>query len=238
MKKILMIVVTGLVLFAASFGGSWYFLQTQSNGDETGDSTISEIEQAGQFPDPLASSSDNTSVVAFQPDDISVEAMLRIAGSIKNREEALEMQTKLLHQRQERLDVVMADLDREQTELQNMSSSIDQKLSRVDQLVNQVSQMQASREPEPTADDDVENSPSEKTRIANEKKIADLWKGMPPETTAGSIREFVNDGRIEQVARILLHLEQRDSAKILPALGDEKMISEIIREMLKIKAAK
>ncbi len=231
MKKMIMLGLTGLVLFGASAGGSWMFMQQNAETEddsenETGDpplaaSTSNQADQVDQLP--------------FQPDDISVNALIKMVSSIKSRESLLKSERSWIDQRKQRVDLALADLDREQQELQTLSSTIGAKLDRVQELVQRLEQQS------PADASDASNSPAGEGadslpyELENVKRLAELLQGLAPEAAAGTLKEFVNDGKMDLAALVMAQIETRNASKILGAVGDQRLIADLAKAILEIK---
>lgn len=241
MKKIMLLGITGVVIFAASASASW-FVFNQTKAPEDTESTAqansdSAPEPTAIKPETMNSSDDSQFQVAFKPEDVSVESLLRIVDSIKGREQALDSKQLLLNKREQRVNLALVDLEREQQEIENLNSGFDTRLERLQELVQQLEQME---NPEPSIDgEQTPGTPSGESANYDPKylkKLAEWLQGMPVESAAGSIKEFVNDGKIDLVSKIMVQIEDKNAAKLLAALQDEKLITEIAQAVLKAKS--
>jgi vacuolar-type H+-ATPase subunit I/STV1 len=254
MKKMIMIAVVGLVLFGASFAGS-YFLFGKPEPEPT---ELAEGEEAGEHGSPehakavadghgeadhgthKADNKPETLPVAFRPNEpLSVEAVLQLAGSIRDKEKVVGERMQIVEKQEERIKLLFEDLNRERTELTSMNERVEQQIARSEELLTRLKsereiltkQKEELEAKQPTAPKKVPlDDPEAEQTFAN---VASWFEKMNPEQAAANLKQMANDGQMELAANLLGRLEDRKIAEILEQIADPKLVTDIVNIVTK-----
>jgi len=238
MKKVMMLGMTGLILFAASAAGSWFLMRQQTAPDQTvaENETTPAANHAPTGSDRPSTSPSEPDRLAFQPDDVSVETLMRVVESMKTRQQALTDREQLVRQREERLKLVRDDLQREKKEIEELNISIENQFGTIQELVTQLESQPARSA---TVPGDADNkgdggTPGARTELnpRSLKRAAEMLKGLPEDKAADTFKYYVNSGKMDLAIRILEQMEQRDASKIIAAFEDDALRNEILDAML------
>lgn len=228
--KILKMLIVGVVLFGGSAAASWFLRPVAEATNETTTTDSSASSLANSQPDPfLASATPHQSSAG-----IPAETVLRLSESIKQKEAQLNQREKHLLERENRLKFMVDDLQRERTEMDTMLQQAEARTQTARDLLEQV-QTQSTLIA-PVAGDDANNDdgngqisqPLNETQKENLENVAEFLSGLQADQAAQTIKQFCNDGKMEMVAQLLRFMEARDVSKLLDALNDPVLLSEIL----------
>lgn len=242
MKPVIM-VLTGLIVFGAALAGGWYAKTNvlapppDADTDQPVDLTADPV--AGQ----TASLNEPTELmpVAVRDDAMSVEELLRFSLSLKERERVLREEEEQFQQRRVQQQLVLDDIQAEQTAINQLSEDVAQRLGSAQGMVDELNRLResviAEREKSQEEFSDIESRRidiSEQYK-ANDKKLSTWLQGMSSENAAGVLKEMANDGSMKVAVQLLSNFEEREAAKILDAIDDPKLLNEFITEFRNLK---
>jgi flagellar motility protein MotE (MotC chaperone) len=262
MKKMIMIGVYGLLILGVSAGGTWFLRQKDMAAQEAldtkaaaNDPPVSDLAAHVDVTTPLPPKRDDEELpVAVRPGEMSVEEIVRYGLGLKAREAAIRQREDALRRTETQHRMVLADIDGEQKEIEGLLAQARDQRTAAEQLLGQAQkermdsekvmkemedkkkkmeierQKTTSKKPSATAVGETEVD-----RDANIKELVSVMAGMSPEASAGVMREFANDGKMDMAVEILSKLEERKAAGILDAMADEKLVSEIASRFLELK---
>ena len=189
-------------------------------------------------PDPIGANS--------MPDDppagIPAETVLKLSASIKEKAAQLKQRESLLLEREKRLKFMLDDLQRERAEIDTMLQQADTRTQRARDLLEQVAQQSALAAPvtgdgtNDTGSGAESSQPLSETEKDNLRNVAEFLSGSQAEQAARTIKEFCNDGKMDLVAQMMRFLDARDVSKLLDALNDPVLVSELLDRYRKLPA--
>ena len=165
---------------------------------------------------------------------MTAETVIRLSDSLRKREKALGQRQQRLDQKEQQITLLLDDLTRERTALEMLRVDIDQKISTANPMFTR---LMSEQKVVANVDSDDENplpqpieelapvSPSEEENI---KTIAAWMVEFTPEQAATQFKHYSNDGDLDLAARLLGHLDEKQAAKILGALNDPVLMSQLI----------
>jgi flagellar motility protein MotE (MotC chaperone) len=260
MKKLLMLGLYGLLILGGSAGASWFLLSKQKTEMKEANEPTDLLTQP---PDQLASpvnvtrplpkEAEDTLPVAVRPGEMSVEEIVRYGLGLKDREALIRTREESLLRTEAQHRLLLADIDGEKMEIGGlMAQARDQRIASekllaqaqqeriksddsLKQLEDKKQKLELEREkaaqnPVPGADE------KEVNLEANIKEVSGVIAAVSPEVAAKILREYANNGQMDMVVEIVAGLEERNSAKILEAMDDEKLASEIVAKYLERKS--
>ena len=242
------LILFGLLLFAASGGGAyWYRTQATTGEDGTADKSSAEASAAGDTTSgemPGAKKlkpPEGQLPVAEHPRPLSVEEIVRLGMQFKTRERQLREREALLQEREEQLKLMEIDLKGEMEELQGYVEQAERKLAAAEQILaktqaerQQLAEEQAQAESQ-LKDLQNELQSRDVAESRNLKQFAEWMQGMKPESSADLLKGLANDGQMDVAVQLLANLEDRDAAKVLEAIGDTQLVGDLIEEFKQYK---
>jgi len=241
MKSLIGAVMVGIILFAASAGVSW-FLVNQPDESQTDEiAGVTEANPASTFPETIEDGKKVDAMpVAIRPETpVTVEAVTKLAQSIMKKEQSLFDSQQLLQKEERRINLLFEDLKRERDELMALGERIDAKILQAreaTELLKQQSQAlndqtkvlstlekKTGKQSTDALDDEVDR------RVQTVKK---WFKSQEPEQAAKYLKEFVNNGDLEFAARLLDTFSDRQIPKILAALNDVPLATQLADALL------
>lgn len=242
-----------VTLFALGAVGSWYLGQMQAEKQaETGDSIedlqsmeVSTVEDATDVAEPTdEESAKSRPPIALRPKQMTPEELFRFSIEMKEfakeqqekQEELTKMEFRLkliekeMEGRQRESDEILRQTELALDESEKLVAQIQQELEKVikekDELEIKLEKLKRSSQ---LPDDDV------KTNI---KELAAILTSQAPDAAAENVKRLANDGKMNVVVRMFKTLEEKKVAKILDALNDPTLYSEITEAYLQLQQEK
>jgi hypothetical protein len=241
MKSLIGAVMVGIVLFAASAGVSW-FLVNQSAESQTDEITaVDETDPASAFPEPIKDGEKVDAMpVAIRPDTpVTVEAVTKLAQSIMKKEQSLFDSQQQLHKEERRINLLFVDLKRERDELMAFGERIDAKILQAREATELLKQQSQALNDQTKVLSTLEKKTGKTSTDAAEDQVdrrvqtVKKWfKSQEPEQAAKYLKEFVNNGDLEFAARLLDTFSDRQIPKILTALNDVPLATQLADALL------
>ena len=245
MKNLMITGIVGLVFFGASFAGSTLLLQKkpeeeQTKQDETEDDLADE--PIAKADTKSTSSKDGKSLPApFKAKTLTEDSILKMVESIRLREQSIKEREKELLERESKHQMVLNDIQREKREYEAVVQKVQARITEANQVLELVKQKKQEIEQEKKKIEDMQKDIERRTGPAalaekkNVKKIADYLNGMPSEDAAKTLKAYANDGNLKFAAGILREIEERNAAKILTALEDPILVTQLLDEIKNAK---
>ena len=247
MKSIIAAVVTCIVLFGSSYAASTYYTNlenTSSTEDETENETPDEQDGSNEStlpPNTDGIKKEDMMPVAHRPEkSVSLEAVLQMSNSIKQMEEKLILREQQVAKEESRVSMLFQDLQTEHEELQAYSEGVDAKVKALEKMTDEARQLLATieqRKAEVAALEKKTGTDGGAQQKQMDDKVAYVkgwFSNLEPEQASDYLKEFANTGRMEFAASLLHKMPDRQKTKILAALNDPVLVSQLI-ENLKIK---
>ena len=242
MRNIIIVVLVGILLFGASFAASTFVFPKAEAEAEMEDGS-------GQSPasdpnDPQASTNEEVPV-PFRPKTITEEAVLKMAESIRLREEDLKRDRAQLAQKMTREQFILGDIQREKRELEALQQVVKDKIVEAQKLIRQLQQSKqaitAERQQIEKRIVDLEKlaAPESQSIQKNLQQAADWLTNMQPEKSSQILKQFCDDGQMDRAVEILVRVDERAASKMLAPL-DSQLVKQLIekrREVISLKQA-
>jgi hypothetical protein len=228
-KSLIKLIAFAGFMFGISAAGSWWMATHSPHSAEeaaatddaasTGDSALHAV--TGELP------------VAVRPKIISPEELLRNAMSLRTREAALQQQELAAQQRLARLELIEADIQGEQTEVEGLNAQVKAQIEAANVLLAQIAQERAAMEQQRLESEaKLKEFQDAQTKMdaaeaQNIKRMSAWIQGMEAETAASFLRELANDGKMDVAVQILANFEEREASKVLGAIGDSTLMIEL-----------
>lgn len=237
MKSLMVVVILGVALFAASAGLSWMFIyKPEPPVDE--ENAVTDVSIDGhEFLPPINEDDkkDDMAVVIRPETPVTVEAVTELAQSIMKKERVLYEAEQRLKQEEKRVRMLFEDVKRERDELSSFGQQIDGKISQAREAVKLLQLERQGLAQETKTLSDLQRK-SGKTVVDLEeekldrrvKTVKDWFTNLDEEQAADYLKEIANRGDVRFAAKLLDSLEPRKVAKVLGAFNDAPLVAEIV----------
>jgi hypothetical protein len=231
-------------LFALGAVGSWYFINSQADAEQTAemedltanDSPLPSIpEIASAIPtvslEPEVKEDPLPTVIPAKP--TSAEDIFRFGVINRNRMEKLQERENALDERERQMMLEAKDLEARQAEVDGLMAHVNDTIVQAESLLSSINKKRLELAEDKKSFDEQKEQFESETGLTpadqekNEKQAAGLIQSMNPDTAANVIRELANDGKMDYALALLEKMEQRNGAKILEAINDKTLIAEI-----------
>ena len=241
MKRVLMLLGTGITAFAISAGSALYFqggMQTpeQASADAAQKGPLTEAERgpqqepAGAASEPAAGTADvdpfAPTLSAATPAPIMAEEIVRLAeklrarlADVKRREEELEI-------RETRLQILYDDLRAEREAIAALRQQVNKQLELLKQQVAQLQQEQQrlAQRQQQLKEQTIMLSDSE---AANIRKMAEMFNTMSADSAALMLQAMANSGNITTAVQVLARMNPRNAGKVLAEMPDKALAAQL-----------
>ena len=256
MKKLIMIGVYGLLILGGAAGGTWFLRQRDLDAQAAKDAEdveVSSLDRVVDVTQPLPPEESKDLPVAVRPGEMSVEEIVRYGLGLKAREAAIREREDALRRTETQHRLVLADIEGEQKEVEGLLAQARDQRKASEALLTQANQQKMEsqklldeaemkkvesekmmKQMETRAKDNEKAGASaamdnkQVDREANIKNKVELVQGMAPETASAVLREWSNNGKMDEAVEVLSKLEARKASSILDAMNDEKLVSELL----------
>lgn len=233
----------GLMVFVASAAASLYWQRT-ANSHQQPQQAVSKdggkTDTPGGAPAGAGVAESSELPVVVRPRPASMEEILDLGKTMRNREKALEAREEAIRKERSRLKLVLDDIQSERLELESLQSDIHGKLAAAEKLLGEVAlQRQQLTEEREKAKRDLEEIKSaqteyKETEADNLKRMSQWIESMEPERAAECLRKLSDDGKLEMAVQLLGEFEEREAAKILEAM-DDTLVAQLLDKFKGVK---
>ena len=241
-------------LFALGAVGSWYLSQMQADkqaaemGDSIEDLQSMDVSATEGTLDAVDSAEEaapkSKPPIPLRPKQMTPEELFRFSIEMKEiakqqqekQEELTKMEFRLkliekeMEGRQRESDEILKQTEHSLDESEKLVAQIQQELEKVvkekDELQTKLEKLKRSSD---IPEDDV------KTNI---KELAGILTSQAPDAAAENVKRLANDGKLDVVVRMFKSLEEKKVAKILDALNDPVLYSDITEAYLQLQKEK
>lgn len=173
--------------------------------------------------------------VSLRPDQsLSIEAVLQLSDSIRKKEQQLTEREQVVQREEDRLKLLFEDLRREQKELEALGDSVDSKIGAARELLASLQQQQQSGNPSPATGAAAGGGTAAATSATVDPRVEQArgWiKSLEADQAARYLKEFANQGDLKFAAQLLKSLDDRQAAKILAALNDPILGTQLVEAL-------
>lgn len=255
MKKLIGLLLYGLLIFGLSAGVGWYLRQPTDDAlarqdpdnpsDELSSSRLAPpVSPFGDPPLDESAQDSEAMPVAARPEAMSVEEIVRYGLGLKERDRVIREREEALQRLERQQRMVLADIQGEQQELEGLLIQARDQREAAEKLLREVAARKqeldaaSARQEADTAATGSTTQPNTAGQASADLRTrSELLENISPEKAAGIIREWADNGDTEEAARMLVLMEQRNAAKIIEALGDDKLIAELVGNVQALKPA-
>ena len=184
---------------------------------------------------------------------MEISEIVRYGLALKEREQAIREQEDALRKTEKRHDLILGDIENEKAEMMGLVAEAREHSTAGSQLLAEAQKKYAESEKllkelddrQRKMEIDKERAKSQPNagasgnmeidREANIKAMVSRVAGMSAERAAGVVTRFANTGKMDMAVEILAKLEERNAAKILDALPEEQLVSEILAKFAELE---
>lgn len=240
MRSVAVMLLFGAVMFGASAAGSFY---VQSHTPKKPKETAAEVLMPGPTGegDGESPAIEEDLPVAVRPKPMSVEEILRVGMGLKSREKTLDEREASLKKQESRLQLVLADVRGEQQQIEGLQAQVRDQTTAAESLLQRINEarqalaterQKAQEQLETFKETQIEYQDQERENV---KRMSQWFQGMEPEKAAEMLKELANDGKLELAVQLLSNFEDRDAAKVLSAVDDNKLVVELTERFKDLK---
>ncbi|MEW4490296.1 hypothetical protein AB1L42_19580 [Thalassoglobus sp. JC818] len=246
MKTLGILILSGTV-FAATCAGSWWAKNRFLSSEQASDQTANNNDVLGTLHPPNDDDQSDGGVeempVPVRPKEVSVEELIRLSMSLKEREKQIIGEEKRIQDRVIQQQIAFNDMLNEREEMDQLRKRTSEQIRSAEQLISQLIQARQSIIDERAttetklkemqeASKDIDLQTRENTR-----RLSQWIESMDSEKSADVIREMANDGKMAIAVEILSNIEERDAAKILSSINDSKLVQDLVQEFRNLKTS-
>ncbi len=243
MGRVIRILVVFSLLSGGSGAATWYLMH---RADAKADADTAAAQVPGQPGNewehgPALEPPDGSMPVALRPQPMTPEEVMRHALELRSREQTLNERELAIDTQDSRLRIVQADVQAEEQSLRGLQRELETQVQAARQLLSQVLEEQQKLQHQ-QLEAQTQLQAAEKDRTAqdvqqrqNEKQMSKWLSSMAPEVAAQLVRELANNGQLDTVVQMLSNLNEREASRILEAVGDVGLISELTEKFRVLK---
>jgi flagellar motility protein MotE (MotC chaperone) len=233
MKKLLVIGVISLVLFALSATVSFFLQKSKTSQEPTGEEPGMVAKEGGdgkEAPSGKDSAPRSTEprVAVRPPFNPATADAAQLASELRGRLNKVLEREKQLEDRKRDLRFIVEDIRTTKSEIDNLrkllsneSKALEESMAGLDRQKSQLSQEQAR------TNASLQEMEGKRLKLLGEeenniKKMAAMYNTMEPERAASLVQSLSDKGQMETAAKILALMQERRAASVLAELAGTK----------------
>ena len=238
MGKIIVLFLVSVMLFAGGLGGALYFRGLQKpaeDGETTAKGDSKAVAKGAKTAKGEAAKMSAELPVAFHGKPMSTDDVFRFTASIRGRERELKRREDALEQQEARLKMMVDDLKQQRLEVDGKMQEVQLAIEQTERAVQELLRQRQELSKEQTAAKrTLEQARSQQLAIdkqgaARVKELANIFSGSDENQSASRIRTLIDQGDLQFVVQVLAEVEPRTAAKVLDALDDPTLASQIMK---------
>jgi len=246
MKRVLLYLLIGAILFGASAGASWWWQQHRRSG-ETPASAATPDHNAAASPAADADSREASGesaaserVAVRLPQSHQVEAAVQLMTTLEKRREELRRQEELLNTRQKNLELLYNDIRAERAALDALRKQISEEMRILEEQARKLDEKRQDllRQKEEVAERVKDFEGSMRLFEENERKnletLAERVSNMAPESAAKLFEHMANTGNMDTAVKLFSLVRESRAAKILEQMPPD-LATQIIERFKNLK---
>lgn len=247
MKRLILAIFLGAVLFGISGFASWYLKGAKQASEETTAAqpqARSDKGKASALPAPETTGGVPKFVPApairpqGSPDP---ENVVQLANNLRSQIESVKTKEQQLTVRQKNLEVIYQDLKSERGSLDELRTKVDaelkalvEKLASLEEKSADVNQQrqklgESAKEIKQSM---LEIDSVEQNRI---KQMAAMYDSMEAEAAAELMQQMADSGKMDMAVKILSSMRERQAARLLSQLGDRTTTVQLLERLKTLK---
>lgn len=237
MKRMMLVLIVGVVLFGASAGVS-FFLQKQETKDGHGDGKDAKAAHAKAPKDTELKTPAIPTRSLAKP---TAESVAQLAASLRVKEDSLAAKEQKLVARQSQLDLVFADIKAEQKTLDALRADIAAEMKALDEKLGLLERKAGDLEKTKVKLSDhhteikrtlVEVDAVEAKRV---KQMADVYNAMDPAGAGETFQYMADTGKLDLAVKIMAQMQDRQVAKVLSEMSDAPTKVQMLERLKGLK---
>lgn len=246
MKRVLLYLLIGAILFGVSAGASWWWQQHRRPG-ETAPGSATPDQNAAASPAADADSGEaggagaaSERVAVRLPQSHQVEAAVQLMTTLEKRREELRRQEELLNTRQKNLELLYNDIRAERAALDALRKQISEEMRILEEQARKLDEKRQDllRQKEEVAERVKDFEGSIRLFEDNERKnletLAERVSNMAPESAAKLFEHMANTGNMDTAVKLFSLVRDSRAAKILEQMPPD-LATQIIERVKNLK---
>jgi flagellar motility protein MotE (MotC chaperone) len=250
MKKVVFLLVTGLLFFGVSASVSWWLQRDKRtatsppashdpNDDDAWTKVMNNRPSTG--PAIVETRPDPPRVAVRPPFNQGADEVVQLANTYRDRLASLRERETQLGARQKQMELVYQDIRGER-------AAIDELRKQVTEELNGAKEMQAELEKKKLDADDQRQKTAGQVKeleqrminfdgmeTSNVQKMAEMLNNMAPESAARILQQMADTGKMETAVKLMGLMKERQAAKVLSEFTDPSMAAQLLDKLKDLK---
>jgi len=236
MFKSFLVSMFAILLFTLGGAATWFSLQLMGSDTAEEDglnlTPAAKIADADPVPQKVLGPGGALPAVVRGP-DLDAEEMFRLSTATATKREQLAQYEERLREHKLRIKAADADTKFAQREVEGTLEQTRSLMESMEKLLEEtkasINNLQKERVETDQKADDLKKLETEAGAgvAANVKSFSEFLQSMPPATSAETIKEMTNNGKMDFAIQLLRNIEPRNVAKILAEIQDPPLVAEI-----------
>jgi flagellar motility protein MotE (MotC chaperone) len=250
MKKLLIVGVTSLILFAVSASASYFWQQKQKHGHtESAEHVESAHKEPASHGKPSAtstshSSSESVPRAAVRPAyNPGAEEIARMTNELRSRLAAVREREEQLNARKKQVELIQEDIRGERTALDELRTQVKSEMDALNEALQNVEKQRGTLEEERQKIS--KNTQEMESRVlqlqqeeqGNLKKMSGMYNSMSPESAAKILKNLADTGKMDTAVKVLGMMQERQAAKVLAELSDAGLAAQLVEKLKSLRRA-
>jgi flagellar motility protein MotE (MotC chaperone) len=229
MNKLALFGVTALVLFAASFGVSYFWQRNKTTSGET---------QEGGPPGTTPKAGQPGSGTGSAAAGPTAEEAAKLAAGLRERLGSIQEREAEVAAREKNLELVAQDIRTQRTEMEKLSRELLAELKKIREQLEKGAL--STTEPKTPLDEFRRRILQDRGgEQANLRKLAEMLQNMAAEDAAKLLAELAAAGKMDTAVKLLAAIQERFAAKILAELEfcAPQLPAQLVEKLKQLKHA-
>ena len=247
MKKLLVIGVTSLVLFAISATASYFWQQQQKSapGTEAAGKEGPAAKEPAKHASATAANAgheDSAPRAAVRPPyNPGTEEIARMTNELRTRLATVRDREDQLTARKKMIELIQEDIRGERSALDELRTQIKSELDALNEAVEGAEKQRTSLDEErqkvskTTQDMEARIVQLQKEEQDNLKKMSGMYNSMSPDVAAKILQNLADTGKMDTAVKVLSQMQERQAAKVLAELTDAGLAAQLVEKLKSVR---
>lgn len=244
MKRLILALVLGLVLFGISGFASWYWKGSKQAEEVLAAQTAPRSDKgksAAPSPEP-------TGVPKFVPapairpqGNPEPESVVQLANNLRSQMESVKTREQQLTARQKNLEIIYHDLKSERNSLDELRNQVNGELKTLLEKLALLEEKSADVQQQRQRLNDNANQLKQNIieidgmEQKNIKQLAAMYDSMEPSTAAELMQEMADKGKMDMAVKILSTMRERSAANVISQITDRTTTVQLMERLKSLK---
>ncbi len=250
MKRMILVLMLGLVMFGASAGLSWYLRRAEvAHTVEVSETEGSQGSERFRLANDMGTRSLAKLPSALDPQGPptaraatpSVESVAQLAATLRQQQETVRTREQNLLIRQKHLEVIHLDLKNERKTLDDLRQQVSDEMKalaeKMDALEKKATELDKKKQDLSKQSQEVKQTIFEVDGVEQKsiKKMAETFNAMEAATAAELLQQMADGGKMEMAAKILATMQERQAARVFSEMEDRGTVIQLLDKMKGLK---